>query len=424
MKKAIISRSRRIMLSLILVFSIAAVASIVKVQAAGIITGWLWGGTEESSDGSINGNETGVYWVSMNSKNCDVNENGTYEGSSEGAPAGCPTSGAVKLYRVNIPSPTSGGELSGYAWSPGLGYISFNSSELGGCPSNPCKAWRTGNRIKGWARFLEIKKEFEKATPNSGGWQGWISLEGNANGTPYGITINNDNTLSGYGWSGTNSAIAGELGWIDFGQAKIENVCAIHSASGPTLDHIQNCRPLVVTTEDSTDGQVVNFSDNGSAKIDISSNSTCSGAADSTSCAISGGECTVYVKGIDFSSNDTVPVNVTGDCGAATANVNLIKTLDCEVSCPDSFEVRSGSTASYDVSVTGEAGCALETCIKKVGGSTNITDVSKDGTQCKVTADSSSNYGSATSDAVAGDDSCSTKVYVKAPGWVETNPTQ
>jgi hypothetical protein len=54
---------------------------------------WAWGGDDSTSTAVIG-------WISFNVKNCDVNNNGTYEGAAEGAPAGCPTSGTAYDYKV------------------------------------------------------------------------------------------------------------------------------------------------------------------------------------------------------------------------------------------------------------------------------------------------------------------------------------
>jgi len=53
------------------------------------------------------------------------------------------------------------GLFSGYAWSPNIGWISFNQSDLSGCPSAPCEARLVGGlsdpypkQVTGWAKVL------------------------------------------------------------------------------------------------------------------------------------------------------------------------------------------------------------------------------------------------------------------------------
>jgi hypothetical protein len=109
--------------------------------------------------------------------------------------------GAVD-YGVNI---AGDGDMSGYAWSDNIGWISFNQSDLSGCPSGACKAKLAGNNLQGWARALSY----------GDGWDGWISL----NGSNYGVT-KNGNKLEGYAWdASTIGAKQIGIGWIQFNLA-------------------------------------------------------------------------------------------------------------------------------------------------------------------------------------------------------------
>jgi len=162
----------------------------VKAATTPNVSGWAWGGSEEATDGVINGNETGLGWISMNNI----------------------TSGDVTSYGVNIP--TIDGNLSGYAWSENVGWIDFNPST--GCPSGACSARREGNTLKGWARIMSLPQ----AGINAGGWDGWIRL-GSEAGDPVAYGVNMDpitGKLSGYGWNGEK--LIGDkyegFGWIDF----------------------------------------------------------------------------------------------------------------------------------------------------------------------------------------------------------------
>ena len=121
------------------------------VQAA--TTSWLWGGTP-SADGAYQG--TG--WI---------------DASAVTVPAG-------------------DANLSGYAWTPYYGWLSFEAADLSGCPSGTCAAYRQGSAIKGWAKFLALGT-------NGTATNGWVSLSG----TGYGI-----DTSAPYAWSD-------DLGWID-----------------------------------------------------------------------------------------------------------------------------------------------------------------------------------------------------------------
>ncbi|MDD3607655.1 MAG: hypothetical protein PHQ20_02570 [Candidatus Moranbacteria bacterium] len=158
------------------------------------LVGWLWGGSEDANSGTT----TGVGWVSIN----NIDQTGN------------PVNGSVN-YGVNIPQVD--GNLSGYAWSENLGWISFNEADLAGCPDGAaCTARRIGNNLAGWARVLSIKEAYSSG--NSGGWQGFIDLSN--------ISINGD-ALSGYGWNGETAGVgsnyANGLGWIDFNGVSIVN---------------------------------------------------------------------------------------------------------------------------------------------------------------------------------------------------------
>jgi hypothetical protein len=99
-------------------------------------------------------------------------------------------------YGVNI---DAAGNFSGYAWSENIGWISFNQSDLTGCPQSPCSATlniETG-AVSGWARALA----------NNSAWDGWIGL----NGTGYGLTVSKTTgEFSGWAWG------SDVVGWISF----------------------------------------------------------------------------------------------------------------------------------------------------------------------------------------------------------------
>lgn len=249
------------------VFAIGVGVSIHSVSAGSTSSssGWLWSGSESLPDGNINGNESGIGWISMNSKDCDTDGDGKIDVDLCGV-IGNP----IADYGVNIPS--SDGPITGYAWSEHLGWVSFNSVDLSGCSPVISPATRSGNNISGGARILSIRD----AGSYAGGWDGCINLSGTTatstqvwtpqgwgtfspypttcppsstpwtcpsvgatcslnigpggwqnyicrlspvplTGQPYGVTINttsNPNTLSGYAWSS-------DLGWIDFSRVSV-----------------------------------------------------------------------------------------------------------------------------------------------------------------------------------------------------------
>lgn len=228
---------------------------IVEKISAAEVTGWLWGGSEDSTmEGKTctygvdatdpackDGNETGVGWINMDcGSKVDSNLNGSIDnddvalkicnaginiGKNCNGPEAvictggfCVDACTVRNYGVAIPDGSTG-TLDGYAWSENLGWISFKETDLAGCPVAPCNARRNGDNLEGWARIMSIAQ----AASNAGGWQGWIKLSGNIQGGgTYGVNLNNmdgDKTTHAYAWSGGVTKPEPELGWIDFGQA-------------------------------------------------------------------------------------------------------------------------------------------------------------------------------------------------------------
>lgn len=111
--------------------------------------------------------------------------------------------GSATSYGVNISPLTGTGIFSGYAWSENVGWITFNSGELTGCPSGTCNAqvdWASGN-VSGWARVLSQTGD------------GWIKLSDDSIGVWNGKGVKIDTTtgkFSGYAWSSDS------VGWVDF----------------------------------------------------------------------------------------------------------------------------------------------------------------------------------------------------------------
>ncbi len=144
-----------------------------------------------------------IGWISFNSKNCDTN----IDGRSDASIAGCPPVGSfVQGYGVNLNADNT---LSGYAWSPNIGWISFNRSDTGVPPGAPYNGAETyiakldgSNNLTGWA----------KVTSTGGTWDGWIKLSKDSSdgGPAYGVRLNVAQ-FSGYAWG--NNVV---LGWVSF----------------------------------------------------------------------------------------------------------------------------------------------------------------------------------------------------------------
>lgn len=154
---------------------------------------------------SANDNVSGWAWsdnIGWISLNC-INTNGC--GASD--------------YGVSIDPVT--GNMAGYAWSDNIGWISFNAAETSGCPTGSCQANININTgiSSGWAKAL--------AGNSSSGWDGWISLKG----SNYGINLNTGTgVLSGYAWGSS------VVGWVQFnGIVAIGNPVLTLTANPATL---------------------------------------------------------------------------------------------------------------------------------------------------------------------------------------------
>ena len=151
--------------------------------------------TEASSSDNISGyawSET-IGWVSFN---C------TDPGSS------C----APSNHGVTVNSLT--GNLSGYAWSEHVGWISFDTAGTLGCPAGTCQAKITNGVLSGWARALAT------SAPSTGA----VTKVINSNVTvPPGITSVTVKTwgAGGGGGRGGTSAAGGAGGGGGFAQADI-----------------------------------------------------------------------------------------------------------------------------------------------------------------------------------------------------------
>ncbi|MDP1625410.1 MAG: hypothetical protein Q8L64_06685 [bacterium] len=134
----------------------------------------VFAGTEHNISGYAWSSNIG--WVSFNCMNHD--------------PASCDDSN----FGVNL---DSNGFITGYVWSPNIGWIQFgNLSDFpsgGGTQSTNARV--SGSSVLGWARALS----------HSGGWDGWISLSGTGYGVGY-----NDGVFSGYAWG------SDVIGWLLF----------------------------------------------------------------------------------------------------------------------------------------------------------------------------------------------------------------
>lgn len=161
------------------------------------IKGWAW------SDG--------IGWISFNSENCDTNQNGIMDAGDTGF-AGCPSLGTtIPQYGTHLDLVTY--ELSGYAWSEHIGWITFNKSDAGTPSQAPFNdnaqdyiaRYNAGNRmIEGWARAISC------SDADCGTDWGWIKMSGTApDGSQYGAH-HTSGEFDDFAWGDL------AMGWISF----------------------------------------------------------------------------------------------------------------------------------------------------------------------------------------------------------------
>jgi len=110
----------------------------------------------------------------------------------------------------------------GYAWSENIGWIQFGG--LSGFPSGTGASTdgnakiTNGKVLKGWVRAVA-----GMSTVNTGGWDGWISLNGTAGGSPYQVTLRAGSstvvTASDFAPPACDNGCAWGsevVGWVDF----------------------------------------------------------------------------------------------------------------------------------------------------------------------------------------------------------------
>lgn len=113
-------------------------------------------------------------------------------------------------YKVRLSQTGTTFKFQDYAWSPNIGWISFNSADTLGCPSasNAVLSTTTGD-VTGTIRAVT-------AMGRTDGWDGCIELSGTNHATRDftgngGITFDNrDNYIKGYAWGGD------VVGWLQF----------------------------------------------------------------------------------------------------------------------------------------------------------------------------------------------------------------
>ncbi|MBI2463163.1 MAG: hypothetical protein HYV65_02945 [Candidatus Spechtbacteria bacterium] len=125
--------------------------------------------------------------------------------------------GGGQSYGVNYTVATE--QLTGYAWSENIGWIKFDPvGPYPGAPNNSAKLNLSSEETSGWARACAGSPNGDCTggvgpNANSGGWDGWIKLakDSSDGGASYGVIFTKvTKEFSGWAWGGD------VVGWISF----------------------------------------------------------------------------------------------------------------------------------------------------------------------------------------------------------------
>ncbi len=111
-------------------------------------------------------------------------------------------------YGVNI---EEDGNLTGYAWSSNIGWIHFDPSGPFPSGSYSAKVDLSTKELGGWARACSVFTSgcSGSLSANTGGWDGWISFSGSS--PDYGVFVDDNGKFQNYAWGGGTV-----IGWISF----------------------------------------------------------------------------------------------------------------------------------------------------------------------------------------------------------------
>lgn len=171
---------------------------------------FVGGGASASTDHNLTGYawSDSIGWISFNNTN---------------------HAGSV-VYGVNI---EEDGNLTGYAWSSNIGWINFNPAGPFPDGSHSVKVDLNTKELNGWARACSVFVSgcSGNLSANAGGWDGWISFRGS--NPDYGVFIDDNGKFQGYAWGGGTV-----IGWISFNNT---------NHAGPVVYGVETTFPFIPT---------------------------------------------------------------------------------------------------------------------------------------------------------------------------------
>jgi len=197
---------------------------------------------------------------------------------------------ATSSYGVNINNIT--GEISGNAWSSNLGWISFDRTKTGTPPAAPYNgaesyiakiATLEPYEVSGWTRALSA------SSSEHGGWDGWIKFTWNTGTATGTVTLNHTtNEFEGWAWGGNPEAASGSgvIGWLSFNDNDTSSPIDYQVVSevnfAPTLSNISDSYscPCDQSRIPKLSWDVAGVDPNYDYEIQICSEQGCGGAGD------------------------------------------------------------------------------------------------------------------------------------------------
>lgn len=199
----------------------------------GAITGWGWSDT--------------IGWISFN---CIT------DGSNCATSAyGVTVTPGQELGSGNLNPAIRNADLSGYAWSPNIGWISFNSSDTAVCGPN-AKINFSNGAVSGFARAIAGNQ----SSIISGGWSGCIAFTYTIDGNNKGVLVYDPNSFDGlsydvattingsgvhtqWAWGSSQNNNDGVIGWIDM---RYSNYVVVAKAPTPRPSLVLDANTLSV----------------------------------------------------------------------------------------------------------------------------------------------------------------------------------
>ncbi len=150
---------------------------------------------------------------------------------------------ATSTQNVNGVQIYSSGTTTGYAWSSNIGWIKFGGLSgfpvVSGSGTTAADAHYDASTglMTGWARACAgtANGDCSLMTSRTGGWDGWISLSGKAvDNSNYGVKLDGSHS---YAWG------SDVVGWIDFNKVTVNNLCAnpTYSCNSDNTGEINSC---------------------------------------------------------------------------------------------------------------------------------------------------------------------------------------